>query len=217
MTLLDFARGPALQWSLALMLAGTLWRLLSVLLMVYRTDYSRPRRNDSLWGATRTVFSRMWPHREFFAATRYQMVMAYAFHIGLAITVFAFVPHIQFIKGLLGVSWAGLPNNIVILAGAVTLAALLALLVRRLGTPVLRLISNWDDYFSWFVTAAPVLTGMMAFSHLGPRYETMLAVHLLSVALLFAWFPFGKLFHAVLFVPSRAVIGAAFERKGVRA
>jgi hypothetical protein len=31
------------------------------------------------------------------------------------------------------------------------------------------------------------------------------------------WFPFGKLMHGLLWVPSRATEGALFERKGVEA
>jgi hypothetical protein len=31
------------------------------------------------------------------------------------------------------------------------------------------------------------------------------------------WFPFSKLFHAVMWIPSRAQIGAAFQRRGVKA
>ena len=34
MTLLDFARGPALQWALIIMVAGMLWRFFGVLLLM---------------------------------------------------------------------------------------------------------------------------------------------------------------------------------------
>lgn len=217
MSLLEFARGPALQWSLTIFMLGVTWRLASLLLLTPRKDYSAPRRTDTWWGGTRTVLSRMWQRPEFLGVTALPMLMGYTFHIGLAITVFAFVPHIEFIRGLLGISWPGLPSNVVVLAGAITLVALAVLLVRRINNPVLRLISNWDDYLAWILTAAPVATGLMAFAHLGPRYETMLALHILSFDLLLLWFPFGKLMHAFLFVPSRAREGAAFERKGVRA
>jgi hypothetical protein len=41
-----------------------------------------------------------------------------------------------------------------------------------------------------------------------------LAIHLLSVELLFVWLPFGKLAHAFLVFASRGVTGAALTRKG---
>ncbi len=41
-----------------------------------------------------------------------------------------------------------------------------------------------------------------------------LAVHLLSIELLFVWLPFGKLAHAFLVFMSRGITGAALARKG---
>ena len=99
-------------------------------------------------------------------------------------------------------------------AGAITVAALVGLLVHRIASPVKRLISNFDDYFSWLVTTAPLVTGMMAYSHIGPPYQTMLAIHILSVELLLVWFPFGKLMHTFTIFATRAATGMAFERRG---
>jgi len=31
-------------------------------------------------------------------------------------------------------------------------------LIARLTNPVLKLLSNFDDYFSWFVTVLPMIT-----------------------------------------------------------
>jgi nitrate reductase gamma subunit len=81
--------------------------------------------------------------------------------------------------------------------------------------PVKRLISNFDDYFSWLVTIAPLATGMAAFAHLGGwPYERLLAIHLLSAELLLVWFPFGKLMHAFTIFVARGSTGMLFERKG---
>jgi nitrate reductase gamma subunit len=104
--------------------------------------------------------------------------------------------------------------------GAFTLAILVALLVRRLLHPVLRRISTFDDYLSVVLVILPLVTGFLSYSHVSPfslRYETMLAVHLLSVEALLVWFPFGKLMHLFFAFPSRYQVGAAMERKGVEA
>lgn len=215
MTLLEFARGPALQWSLVILVLGVVWRLLGILLLKRRPDYSEPRANAApAMGAVRTVFSRMWMKKEFQARTAYGVALGYVYHIGLFIVVFLFVPHILFIRDLAGLSWGGLPSGVIYATGVVTLIALVAALVRRYTHPVLKLLSNFDDYFSWFVTTAPVVTGLLAVAHLGARYETLLGLHILSVELLFVWFPFGKLMHAILFVFSRGTSGALLARKG---
>ncbi len=212
--LLTIARGPLLQWSLGIMLFGIAWRLVGVLLLRRKPDYSEPRHTNTFLGALKLIVRRSWPRREFAERTLFSHVMGYTFHIGLAIVVFFYLPHILFIQDLTGLSWSGLPNGVIYLTGAITVGALIALLVRRLTHPVLRLISNFDDYFSWLVTILPVVTGLMAAAHIGGRYETLLGLHILSVELLFIWLPFGKLMHAVLVFVSRGTTGALFERKG---
>lgn len=217
MSLLDFARGPALHWALIIFAAGVLWRLVGTLLMARQPDLSEPRIKNTFWGGLRTVATRSLPAKPFEKSVRFGHIAGYTWHIGYFVVLLLFTPHIAFLEGVVGFSWPGIPNDIVLVAGAVTLAVLIALLVRRMTHPVLRLISNADDYISWVATTLPLVMGLLAYAHIGLRYETMLALHLLSVELLMIWFPFGKLMHAVFVVPSRYQIGANYERRGVRA
>ena len=92
----------------------------------------------------------------------------------------------------------------------------IALLVRRVTSPVLKLISNFDDYFSWLVTMIPLLTGLLIPIRFGFRYETLLAIHILSVAVLMIWLPFGKLGHTFLVFITRGTTGMVFDRRGAR-
>ena len=91
-------------------------------------------------------------------------------------------------------------------------AGLIAALAARLSDGVLRLLSNFDDYFSWAVTMLPLLTGMALLPM--PAEPVPLAIHLLSLELLLVWLPFGKLAHAALVFVSRWRTGADFTRKG---
>ena len=217
MELLDFARGPALTFALAVFVLGSVWRLVGVLLLPRLRDLS-PARDGApapLVGALRTIARRMWPRPEFAPATLFITLNSYVFHIGLAIVVFGLAPHILFIRQLTGLSWPALPSNLVFGVGVITLFALAAVLARRLMHPVVRLLSGPGDYLSWLLTALPVATGLLATSHLGARYETLLALHVLSIAAFLIWFPFGKLMHAVLFVFSRGATGIRFSHRGV--
>jgi nitrate reductase gamma subunit len=211
MDLLDFARGPALRVAMAIFVLGTVWRLVGVLLLPRLRDRSAPREGAATpaYGALYSIVRRMWPRRTFVQPTLLPMINSYTFHLGLAIVVFGLAPHILFIRDLFGVGWPALPSNVVYAVGVVTLAALVAALVRRWLHPVTRLLSTAGDYISWLVTATPVA------SHLGARYETLLAVHVLSIAALLIWFPFGKLMHAFLFVFSRGATGIRFSHRGV--
>ena len=217
MTLLELARGPLLQASLIILVAGVIWRLTALVILPYGRDHSEPRSRNLLGGAVYTILRRLWPHREFQSRVLFAYVMGYISHIGLALVVLGYRPHILFIRDLTGVSWPALPNPAVYVIGAITLAAFIALLIRRLGNGVLRLLSSADDYFSWLVTVLPLVTGYLATAHLGARYETLLAVHLLSVELFLIWLPFGKLMHAFTFVLSRGFLGARTARKGAGA
>ena len=195
MTLLEFARGPAMQIALTVFIFGVCYRLFSLFLLWRTSDSSAgsSRERPVAIAAVREVIRRLWPQSAYKNRTMFALVNGYTFHLGLAIIVFALAPHILFIRDLTGFSWPHLPNNVVYAVGVITVASLVAALAMRFANPVQRIISTFDDYFSWLVTFLPVITGLIASSHLGARYETLLALHMLSVALFLIWLPFGRL------------------------
>lgn len=212
MGLLEFARGPFLAFSVAVLLAGLAWRLYGIFRRPARADFSEPRRQHNVAaGGLGAIFAKMLPPRGV-KVRGASMVNAYAYHIGLALVVFAFAPHIAFIQRTTGLSWPALPDAVVYIAAGVTIVSLSIALLARLGDPVLRLLSGFDDYFTWFVTMLPVLTGMALLP--GPAQPVHVAIHLLSLELLLVWLPFGKLAHAALVFVSRWRTGADFRRKG---
>lgn len=216
MTLLDFARGPGMNLALSIFVLGVLWRILGIALLQYRALHAEPRESflEALVGGIVTSGSRSWPHKEFIGRTGYGEALGYSYHIGLFIVILAFAPHIQFFKGLFGVSWAAMPSAWIQIISVLTLTLLVAVLARRLSHRVIRRLTNFDDLFSWFVVVLAVLTGLLATGHMVTDYETMLGVHLLSVELLLVWFPFGKLMHAFFIFPSRTINGYFLKRKG---
>jgi nitrate reductase gamma subunit len=216
MDLLGFARGPALKAALAVFCLGVVWRIVGFALLRIRRNLNKPRASALryLGSGLLAVGTRSWPHREFIARTGPGEALGYSYHIGLFVVVLLFTPHIVFFGGLLGFTWPGLPSSFITVVSVLTLTLFLAVLFRRVTHPVIRMLSNFDDYFSWFVTMLVIVTGLAATAHLGARYETLLGLHILSFDLLLVWFPFGKLMHAFYLVPSRAINGALLARKG---
>ena len=223
MELLEFARGPALAFSVAVFVLGLGWRLYGIFRRPVRPEFSQPR-NDATWaGGVRAIFAKMLPPKDV-TIRSVQMVNAYAYHIALALVAFSFAPHIDFVRRYTGLHWMPLPDPVMYLATAVAILCLIIALIDRLENPVLRLLSNFDDYFSWVVTMLPLLTGMALIERpyypppiVAPALPTtpeLLAVHLLSLELLLVWLPFGKLAHAALFAVSRWRSGVDFARKG---
>lgn len=222
--LLDFARGPALTVSLAILFAGIAWRLIGIFRLPKKPDLSEPRSTALASGALRGIVTRMWPHREFGNSPTLATTNGYVYHIGLALVVFGYLPHIAFIERLTGLHWPALPESVFYVAAGFTIVSLFIALLYRLTDPVLKLLSNFDDYFSWFVVMLAILTGMLVVEQSfrpgiaapSPNDPMLIAFHLLSVELLFIWLPFGKLSHAFLVFVSRGTTGAAFARKGAQ-
>ena len=222
MDLLEFARGPALWTALAVLVVGSLWRVAAIWRLGAAPDFSEPRSTRLLAGAIRSIFGRMIPRKELQRSGKLGALNGYLYHVGLAVIMFGYLPHIHFIERLTGLAWPPLPGPVVYFAVGLTFVALLIALMERLTDPVRRLLSGFDDYFSWFVVILPCITGMIAINvsyppgaaPAPPLDPLPLAIHLLSVELLFVWLPFGKLAHAFLVFASRGVTGAALERRG---
>lgn len=225
MDLLDWARGPLLAVALTVFVAGCVWRTWSLL----RLPAAHPRGTDRVTfgkgAAMRAALCRFAVPGGFSPSATLVTFNPYVFHIGLAVVVFGYAPHVAFVRRLTGLSWPALPDAAMYLAAGVTITSLLLALLFRLSDPVLRRLSGSDDLLSWGLTLLPLLTGMAAvgepssslLAHAAPVYRTPLALHLLSVDLLLVWFPFGKLMHAFLVLPARMQLATFFGRRGVRA
>jgi nitrate reductase gamma subunit len=218
MGFIEFVHGPALQGSLLIFVAGVIFRLTALALRRRSVELSAKRAGapSALAGALRTIVQRSWPPRIVAEQASLPTLLAYVFHVGLFVIVAFGTPHILFMAEFTGLRWAGLPKGMIDMLSGVTLGALLLALFRRVTAPVRRRLSTGDDYLSWLVTALPVVSGILLTSHLGARYETLLAIHVLSFELLLVWFPFGKLMHAFLWLPSRAATGIRYAHRGAR-
>lgn len=218
MELLEFARGPALQFAITLFVAGISFRIFSLLLLWRTRDSSEGSRRERpvFIAALREVIRRLWPQAAYKQRTMFPLINGYVMHVGLALCVFFLMPHILFIKDLFGLSWPALPNNVIFAVGVITVGSMIAALVMRYANPAQRIISTFDDWFSWLVTFLPLISGLIATSHLGARYETLLALHILSVSLLLIWLPFGKLMHFFLVFVTRSQTGAHLSHRGAQ-
>ncbi|MFZ5484635.1 MAG: hypothetical protein ACOZB0_10435 [Pseudomonadota bacterium] len=211
---LTWVRGPGLDIALAIFVLGVIWRLIEIYSLGRKKDLSAPRHAPGASG-WHTVFRRSIPPEGYVKRSPVTYIGGYVFHIGLAVIVFLFAPHIKLVEGLIGLSWPGLPSQVVDLVTVVTLVALVAVLVDRIKQPVKRYLSTPEDWFTWVVTFLPVLTGWLAVQHLLFPYTTMLALHILSVEVLLAVLPFTKLFHAFTVFGSRWFNGTVNGHKGV--
>ena len=212
--LLTWARGPGLTIALAICAFGILLRLFEIFSLGRKADLSRAREHSpgSGW---RTIFSRSLPPPGLLKRAPVTYIGGYVFHLGFAITLLFFVPHIELARSLVGIGWPGLPMPVVDISAVAAMLGLLAVLASRLSNPVKRFLSGFQDYLAWLLTFLPLATGYLAFHHLLIDYTLALALHILSVELLLVALPFTKLFHTVSVFVSRWYNGDIFGRKGV--
>ena len=225
MDLLDWARGPLLYGALAVFILGIAWRVIAFFrLPATPVPVAPPRQPFGKARAMSAALRRTLPRRALPQSATLATFNPYVFHVGLALVFFGYAPHIAFVARLTGLSWPALPDLVMYLAAAATIVSLLLALMFRLTDPVLRKISRADDMVTWAVTMLPLLTGMAVVGASASDYPLFrpafvyrdpIAVHLLSLELLLVWFPFGKLMHAFLVLPTRMQLATFLGRRGV--
>ncbi|MBI5163262.1 MAG: hypothetical protein HY985_05090 [Magnetospirillum sp.] len=211
--LLLWAKGPGFAFAAAVFLFGVTLRVVEMLWLRRRPDRSVARGSGALQGL-RTVVSRFLPAPGLVARSPVVHVGGMVFHLGLFAVVFLYGPHIAAIRGMTGLDWPGLPTGAIDGATVLTIAAMIVLLIARSKDPVRRLLTTGADHLAWTATLLPLLTGFLLVNRVALPFETLLAVHLLSVELLLVLFPFTTLMHAVTFAFARYYAGAIAGRKG---
>lgn len=192
---------------------GVLWRILSIFRVRNKPDYSEPR-GSGMAGAIGANLRRFMPRAEMRSRTRLHVVAGYLFHLGLfALLLFA-APHVLFIEDKTGLGWTPMPYWAFIVTAQASFIGLMLLWFHRVMHPVTRLISDLDDHVAAILTFIVMLTGCMA---LIEEFDGLRVLHRFTVELLMVYFPFSRLMHAFMFIPSRAFTGAWFGRRGVKA
>jgi nitrate reductase gamma subunit len=202
-------------WDIALWVfaIGVLWRILSIFRVRNKPDLSEPR-SSGLAGAIGTNLRRFMPRSEMMSRTRLQVVAGYLFHLGLFVLLVFAAPHVLFIEAQTGLSWTAMPYWAFIVSAQIAFIGLMLLWIYRVMHPVTRLISDADDHIAAILTFIVMLTGCMA---LIEQFDGLRVFHRFTVELLMVYFPFSRLMHAFMFIPSRAFTGAWFGRRGVKA
>jgi nitrate reductase gamma subunit len=215
MEFLLWTKGPMFDWAIAIFALGILARIVEIFVLGRAHNYAEAK--DSEWGhGFQTVFRRFLADPGTLKRSGFDVLVGWIWHVGFVIALFLFIPHIELINSVLGISWPGLPNPIVDAISAVTIVALIAALVHRLRDPVKRHISTGEDYLIWAVTFLPLITGYIAYHRLVNPYPLALGLHILSVEVFLIVLPFTKLTHIFTAFIARWYNGAIFGRKGVQ-
>jgi nitrate reductase gamma subunit len=204
-----FVAGP-LAWAAFLIFFGGLgYRLLSMLRQVRQSEpfiFSYMSLRYSL----RSILHWLIP---FFAmGWRRNPILTgvtFIFHISLIAAPVFIVSHVVLWDEAWNLSWWTLPDTVVDVMTIVVVAACLFFALRRVLRPEVRFVSDASDYLLLALTAAPFVTGFLAY-HQWPAGPWMTIAHMVSGELLLALIPFTRLRHMLSGWLTRAYIGSEF-------
>jgi nitrate reductase gamma subunit len=217
---LEFARGPFFKVALIIFVGGMAYRLMRVILLGWPVDRV-PSKGSKFVGVVRSFLKGIiiWPFipwvRNTFARKPVMYLAGGLFHLGLFVIIFLGTPHMLVWKSLFGIQWYTLPLPIVDWLAAVTIIAMVTLLVNRMVDPVLKLITTHAEYFNWLLVFLPMVSGYIMTHHLWFRYEVLFSLHMFSVNVLLIWIPFSRISHFMFYFFSKTIHGAQFGKRAV--
>jgi nitrate reductase gamma subunit len=204
-----WATGPLVWLAFIVFIGGSLFRLTRLLLLVHRKEkfiYSYMSLKFSL----RSILHWLTP----FGTANWRLhpwltIVTFSFHICLVLTPIFLLAHIVLWDEAWNISWWALPDGLAIVMTLVVIGGSLFFFVRRRVTPEVAYVTAASDYVILLLTAAPFVTGLIAyFQWFDVRFFTLL--HVLAGEAMLVAVPFTRISH-MLFAPlTRAYMGSEF-------
>lgn len=214
----SFVEGPLLWIAFLTFIIGSLLRA-ALFLSVSRKKDKIIYQHFS-WKYVLTTFGRwLLPLNKDVAKNPVFMPLAYIFHICLIVVPIWLSGHISlWEESRFEWSWTSIPDGLADWMTLIFLGIAIFLLLRRILSADIRLLSTFSDYFLLVVTALPFLTGYFlahgTLDSVGFLEDNMTLIHMLSGELMLILIPFTKLSHFILFFFSRGATGIEFGRRG---
>ncbi|MEW5736667.1 MAG: sulfate respiration complex protein HmcE [Thermodesulfobacteriota bacterium] len=216
MALYDFVTGPLLWIAVVVFVVGIVVRaVLYIRGLDWQLDRVTYRVNVKygIKGALRSIFYFLVPFgTHSWRAKPGFTIVFFVFHLGLLVTPVFLLGHNILLKQAWGFMLPTLPACV---ADTLTIAVMIcavAIILRRMALPEVRIITTWSDILILAIAVAPFVTGYVASRGAEPNQAWLIA-HVLSGELWLVAIPFTKLSHFVLFFLSRAQLGMDFGIK----
>lgn len=209
----EFVSGPLVWISFGIFFIGCIVR---VVLYVKGLDWAKDRvaySSEGIPGAIKSMVYWIFP----FASKGWKdnpafTIGTFVFHLCLLGVPIFLLGHNIMIEESWGIGWWTLSDRTADWLTLVFFLAVIFLIIRRIVSPVPRLLTTGYDYLIIAIAAAPFITGYMAYNQ-WLDYKTILIIHILAGELMLIAIPFTKLSHFVLFFCSRAQLGMDFGIK----
>jgi nitrate reductase gamma subunit len=203
------ATGPLAWAAFIVFIGGSLFRLIYLMVLVHRKEkfiYTYMSLKFSL----RSILHWLTP----FGTANWRLhpwltAVTFAFHICLVLTPIFLLAHIVLWDEAWNISWWALPDWLAIAMTVIVIGGCFFFFIRRRVTPEVAYVTSASDYAILLLTAAPFVTGLIAyFQWFDVRLFTLL--HVLAGEAMLIAIPFTRISHMLLAPLTRGYMGSEF-------
>lgn len=202
---LEFAKGPLLRFSLAIMILGALRLIILQVWGVIEAWYRSGNKALPIKKAFKETLTWMVPFSKLHRFNPVQGFASFIFHLGMLLIPLFYIEHIGIWHQVIGLSWPGFSRAAADPLTILTLISLTVLLGIRIRSMNVRFLSNAFDYGALILLFVVFFTGYFS-SH--PTWSPIphnlvLLIHILSAEAVIMMLPFTKLAHVALYATTR--------------
>ena len=204
----DFARGPLVWIAFAILIIGTIYRLVSAYMLAKKDKVVLPYMKWKF--GLRSIAHWIVP----FGSKSMRMrpvftILSFLFHACLLLTPIFTLGHVALWRESWGLNWWTLPDGLSFLMTLIVILGGVMFFMRRIADPTVRFVTSWHDFALILVVVAPFATGLMAHFHIF-AYKPVITIHMFTGALWLAVIPFTRVVHMIFFPFTRAYMGNEF-------
>ena len=210
MDIYELVRGPFAWVALIVFVAGSLYRIIAMLVRGKKEPALYP--STSFSGAVRSILHGLIPFGSTYMRRQPLFaIVTIGFHLCLIILPLFLLAHIVLWYESWQILWWSLPDLLADLMAIWVILACIYFIVRRRVVPEVKKVTRPSDILLPAIVLLTFLTGFLAYHQWGPDRPIMI-LHVLAGEILLIAIPFSKLGHMLFFMFSRAYMGAEFGK-----
>jgi len=210
MDIYELVRGPFAWVALIVFVAGSLYRIIAMLVTGKKEPALYP--STSFSGAVRSILHGLIPFGSTYMRRQPLFtIVTIGFHLCVIILPLFLLAHIVLWYESWQILWWSLPDLLADLMATWVILACIYFIVRRWVVPEVKKVTRPSDILLPAIILLTFLTGFLAYHQWGP-YRPIMILHVLAGEILLIAIPFSKLGHMLFFMFSRAYMGAEFGK-----
>ena len=210
MDIYELVRGPFAWVALIVFVAGSLYRIIAMLVTGKKEPALYP--STSFSGAVRSILHGLIPFGSTYMRRQSLFaIVTIGFHLCVIILPLFLLAHIVLWYESWQILWWSLPDLLADLMAIWVILACIYFIVRRWVVPEVKKVTRPSDILLPTIILLTFLTGFLAYHQWGP-YRPIMILHVFAGEILLIAIPFSKLGHMLFFMFSRAYMGAEFGK-----